>query len=175
MDFFELIRDRRSVRSYRGTKLDPSKIALIMEAVRAAPSAGNLQSYRVAVVEEPKLKNGLVQAAGGQQFLGSAPALLVFFADLERSAARYGDRGRALFAIQDATVAAAYAQLAVAALGLAACWVGAFSDDDVARVLAAPPGFRPVAMLSIGNAAEAPRRPARRRIEALFKHGRLKP
>ena len=168
MDFIELIRNRRSVRSFRKSKVDPAKVVAIMEAVRAAPSAGNLQSYRVAVVEELRLKAALAMAAGGQRFLEAAALILVFFADLERSAARYGDRGRALFALQDATIAAAYAQLATASLGLASCWVGAFDEEDVIRALSPPAGLRPVAMLPIGEAAEAPRRPARRRVDALL-------
>jgi len=168
MDFIELVRNRRSVRSFRKSKVDPARLVAIMEAVRAAPSAGNLQSYRVAVVEELRLKAALAMAAGGQQFLEAAALILVFFADLERSAARYADRGRALFALQDATIAAAYAQLATASLGLASCWVGAFDEEDVIRALSAPEGLRPVAMLPIGEAAEAPRRPARRRVDALL-------
>jgi nitroreductase len=65
--------------------------------------------------------------------------------------------------VQDATVAAAYAQLAATALGLATCWVGAFDEEAVARAAELPASQRPVAILSLGYAAEdpppTPRRP----------------
>ena len=170
MDFIELVRNRRSVRSFRKSKVDPARLVAIMEAVRAAPSAGNLQSYRVAVVEELRLKAALAMAAGGQQFLEAAALILVFFADLERSAARYADRGRALFALQDATIAAAYAQLAIVAAGMASTWIGYFDETAVSRALGLENGLVPVAMLSVGYPAELPEPTSRRRLDEVVKY-----
>ena len=167
MEFFAALDHRRSVRAFKSTRLDSPRIDAILDAVRLAPSAGDLQAYRIVVVESGETRVALAEAALGQSFIAQAPTVLVFFADLERSSAKYGGRGRALFAIQDATIAAAYAQLAASALGLASCWVGAFNDDAVARVLESPAELRPVAILPIGLPAEAPERPARRSHDAL--------
>lgn len=138
-----------------------------------APSAGDLQSYRIVLVRRPDAKAALADAAG-QAFITQAPLVIVFFADLERAAAKYHDRGRTLFALQDATIAAAYAQLAATDLGLASCWVGAFSDDGVRLAVAAPAGFTPVAMVTIGAAGETPARPPRRRLEELVLRERFR-
>jgi site-specific recombinase XerC len=48
-----------------------------------------------------------------------------------RSAAKYRERGARLYAIQDATIACAFAMLAATALGLGTVWVGAFDDVRV--------------------------------------------
>jgi len=88
--------------------------------------------------------------------------VLVFLADPERSSARYGDRGAKLYAMQDATIACAYAQLAAAELGLGSVWVGAFDEERVAKAVNAA-GKKPVAMLPIGYPTSKPKRPARRR------------
>jgi nitroreductase len=64
------------------------------------------------------------------------PRCASYFAPPERSASQYGDRGRTLYALQDATIAAAYAQLAIVAAGLGSTWVGAFDEAKVREVLA---------------------------------------
>lgn len=167
MGFFELIEARHSVRAYRDQPVDPAAIRRIVAAADLAPSAGDLQAYRIVIVESPATKAALADAAHGQDFIAGAPVALVFFADPSRNRAKYGRRGAELFCIQDATIAAAYAQLAAIELGLASCWVGAFREEPVAEALAAPPGLRPVAIVTVGHPAEAPQRPPRRPVESL--------
>lgn len=162
MEFLKTLDSRRCVRSYRHAPLDERKIQAILESALLAPSAGDLQAYRIVVVEDPKTKAALADAAHGQQFVAEAPVALVFLADPERCSAKYGQRGRLLFSLQDATLAAAYAQLSAADLGLASCWVGAFDDEAVAAAINAPNGLRPIAIVPLGEAAEWPDRPPRR-------------
>jgi nitroreductase len=101
-----------------------------------------------------------------QRFLAQAPVVLLYAANATRGA-KYGERGAQLYCVQDATIAAAYTQLAATALGLATCWVGAFDDAQVARAAQLPAGQRPVALLPVGYAAETPRRTPRRKLEEL--------
>jgi len=89
------------------------------------------------IVRDASRKRALATAAVHQDWIRQAPVVLVFLADEERSATKYHDRGRHLYAVQDATIAAVYAQLALQAAGLASCWVGAFHEDDVARIVGA--------------------------------------
>ena len=167
MGFFDLIEARHSVRAYQNRSIDVELLRRILAAARLAPSAGDLQAYRIVIVERQETKDALAEAALGQDFLATAPVVLVFAADPGHSRARYGERGASLFSIQDATIAAAYAQLAATELGLACCWVGAFHEQPVAQLLRAPAGLRPVAMIAIGYAAESPERPPRRALESL--------
>jgi nitroreductase len=173
MDFFAVIDHRRSVRSYQKNAVEPEKIAALLKTVRLAPSAGDLQAYAVVVIEDADMKQDLARAAFGQAFVAEAPTVLVFCADPPRSEAKYGARGATLFAVQDATIAAAHAQLAAVALGFASCWVGAFDEQAVAQALGAPPHLRPVALLPLGYPAETPARPPRRRLEDLVRRGRF--
>ena len=50
MDFFEIIKNRRSMRKYADTPIEEEKVLQIFEAINRAPSAGNLQAYEVFVV-----------------------------------------------------------------------------------------------------------------------------
>eukprot|EP00828_Plagiopyla_frontata_P018535 TRINITY_DN2376_c0_g1_i3.p4 TRINITY_DN2376_c0_g1~~TRINITY_DN2376_c0_g1_i3.p4 ORF type:complete len:106 (-),score=20.21 TRINITY_DN2376_c0_g1_i3:65-382(-) len=55
-----------------------------------------------------------------------------------------------LFAVQDATIACTYAQLAAESEGLASCWVGAFSADKITNILKLDKDCQPVAVLPVG-------------------------
>jgi nitroreductase len=173
MDFFDLVQKRHSIRAYQAKSVERGKIESILDAVRLAPSAGALQAFEILVVDDAETKRALAAAALGQNFVAAAPAVLAFCADPARSKAKYGKRGATLFCIQDATIAAAYAQLAATALGLGSCWVGAFDEVAVARVLRVPPRIRPIALIVLGYSAEQPQRPPRRPLADIVRDGRF--
>jgi len=162
MDFFEIVDARRSVRSYQDRPIEEEKLQAIIATANQAPSAGNLQAYEIYVVRQKAERVALASASLSQDFMAGAPVALVFCAHPARAAGRYGERGRRLYAVQDATIACAYAMLAAVALGLSTVWIGAFEDDRVSRAIHAPAGHIPVAILPIGYAAETPARTQRR-------------
>jgi nitroreductase len=171
MQFFEVVETRRSVRAFTATPIERDKLETILATARLAPSAGDLQAYQIVVIDEVDAKAALAAAALGQHFVAEAPVVLVFCASRELSGRKYGERGASLYCIQDATIAASYAQLAATAQGLASCWVGAFDEAGAAAVLRAPRRLCPVAIMPIGYAAEAPDRPPRRAFDEIVHRG----
>ena len=161
MEFAELIRRRRSVRHYEDAPLPEGALERVLEAAAGAPSAGNLQAWRVCVVRSPEKRAALARAAHDQMFIAQAPVSLVFFADRARSAAEYGERGRRLYALQDATIAAAFAVLSSVDQGLASVWIGSFDEGRVQWVCGEAK-MVPVAIIPLGRAAESPPAPDRR-------------
>jgi nitroreductase len=162
MEFNQLIQNRRSTRAFTLEGIEEDKLSRALEAVRLAPSAGNLQAYEVYLVRGDETRQELARAAYGQDFVATAPVLLVFCANPARNATRYGLRGRDLYSIQDATVACTFAMLAVIDLGLATVWIGSFDPEEVRAAIGAPEEQLPVAMLPIGYAGEhSPPRPRR--------------
>jgi nitroreductase len=170
-DFFETVRHRHSVRRYQADMaVEEEKLHAILETACAAPSAGDLQSYTIHVVREPAARERLRAACPEDHtFVLDAPLSLVFSADGERSAKRFGTRGRALFAVQDATIAAAYAQLAAVAAGLASAWVGRFDAGTMRALLGLADTFEPVAMICVGYPAELPALTPRRRLDEIVR------
>ncbi len=166
MDFFDVLRARRSVRTFSSRPIEAEKLQRILEAANSAPSAGNQQSYEIYTVQPVKKRAALSQAAGAQGFVLGAPLSLVFCAHPAR-AAEYGERGERLFAVQDATIACAFAMLAAAAQGVGSVWTGAFDPAAVRRVLGAPEDLLPVAILPLGYAAGAGDERTRRPLEEL--------
>jgi len=167
-DFFETVRHRHSVRKYQpDMAVEAEKLHAILEMACAAPSAGDLQAYRIIVVRAARERQALMQASQAQGFIAEAPVCLVFCADPARSAAIFGDRGAALYAVQDATIAAAYAQLASVAAGMASTWVGYFDEAQVRATLQLEPDLTPIALMSLGYPAELPEPSSRRRLDAV--------
>jgi nitroreductase len=173
MDFFEVIRTRQSIRAFQDRPVEPEKLQQILEAINRAPSAGNLQGYEVYLVTNRAVIQALAHSTNGQDYITQVPLALVFCAHPARSAKKYNQRGTTLYCVQDATIACAYAQLAVTALGLASVWVGAFNEEEVRAALAERAAIgighdlRPVAFLPIGYAAESPEHRSRRALVEL--------
>lgn len=167
MDLFSLIEKRRSIRIYESRPVEDEKLNRILEAINAAPSAGNLQAYDVVVVRDQDRKQALTAAAYGQSYIAQAPVALVFCAVPERSALRFQQRGADLYCIQDATIAASYAQLAATALNLASVWLGSFDTDRVRTAINGPASAVPVAILPIGYPSETPPPGSRRSLDDL--------
>ncbi|MGI6633275.1 MAG: nitroreductase family protein [Bacillota bacterium] len=150
MDVLEAIKKRRSIRKYKVDAIPEDVLNSILECARYAPSAGNRQPWTFIVVKSQEIRNQLVEAAGNQPMLAQAPVVIVTCADLEVSGARYEDRGRTLYAFQDTAAAIENMMLAAVSYGLGTCWVGAFRETEVRKILELPPNLKPVAMMPLG-------------------------
>lgn len=164
MDCMEVIKWRRSVRRFKDRAVGKEMIEELLNAAQMAPSAGNLQARDFVVVLNKATKQKLTKAALGQSFIEQAPAVIVVIANTERSARIYKSRGE-LYAVQDATASVMNLLLAAHARGLAACWVGAFDENAVSEILGVPKKTRPIAIIPIGYADEAPAAPPRMGLE----------
>ncbi len=115
-----------------------------------SPSAKGLQNYQIFVIENQKKKEKLVDATFGQEYVNSS--LVLVFCSNPKRIKFMGNRGKNLLSVQDATIAASYAQLATTALGLSSVWVGHFKEKVVAGILKTK--LRPVVILPIGYGNE---------------------
>ncbi len=160
MTVLEVIRSRRSIRDFQDRPVPADAVDALIEAIRWAPSAGNLQSRKFYFVFNPETRKQLSRAALNQGFIAAAP--LVVVACLDRSiASRYGDRGVDLYAIEDAAAAVMNLMLAAHEQGLGSVWVGAFNEREVTRVMSLPAVLRPVAIIPVGVPAQIPKPPSR--------------
>lgn len=150
MDVIEAIKKRRSIRQYKSQEVPEDVLRTILDCARFAPSAGNRQPWTFVVVKTQEIRDQLVGAAGKQPMLGQAPVVIVICADLEVSGARYEDRGRTLYALQDTAAAIENMMLAAVSFGLGTCWIGAFKETEVRKILNLPVNLKPVAMMPLG-------------------------
>lgn len=154
VDFFQTIKKRRSIRSFLDKPVERWKEQKILKTLMLAPSAANLQSYKVFVVSDKKKKEELVSAAHNQQYV-NAGIVLIFCTYPKRAKRKFGRRGQVLFSLQDATIAAAYSQLVATSLGLSSVWIGRFSEHKVQKIIKTK--LRPVAIIPIGYSKQRPK------------------
>ena len=159
MDVFEAIRTRRSIRKYRQEPIPNEKLESIFEAARLAPSAANRQPWRFVVVQDADRKKALAEAANNQTFLRDAAAIVAALGDPDVSA-RWFEK--------DPMIALEHMALAATALGYGTCWIGAFDEDAVKRLLKIPVKMKIVALLPIGIPDETPTSRPRKELSEIF-------
>ena len=147
-DYFRIISTRRSTRKFDKTHLvEDWKVDKILAAADTAPSAGNFQGFEVFYIKNKKIKEALVEAANRQPYV-NAPIVLVFCMNPSRVKMDFPQETLTKFSLQDATLAAAYAQLAASALELSSIWIGMLDEDKVKKILGTD--LQPSSILCIG-------------------------
>ncbi len=160
MNFDKVVKDRRSVRRYKDTKVSMEKLNKILDSARFAPSAGNLQNWRFVVIENEKKKKELAKAAYGQNFVEHAPIVIVVCNEPEEVVRFYGKRGK-FYATQNCAAVVEHILLKATDLGLGSCWVGAFDEDEVVNILKITDDIKPEAIITIGYSEEDYEMPTR--------------
>jgi nitroreductase len=151
-----LLSRRHMIRRFRADPVDDATIRRLLAAAVRAPSAGHTQPWAFVVARDLERRRALARAAHDQTFVGDAPVVVVACADLSRSEPRYRERARR-YGFIDTAFASFCLLLAATEAGLGACFVGAFDDERVARLLDLPAHVQPVAIIPVGHPAEAPR------------------
>ena len=133
-DLFEVMKRRRSTRKFDTKPIEDWKIEKILAAADTAPTAGNFQGFEIFHVKNDKMKEKLVEASNNQPYV-NAPLVLVYCKNPSRVKLRFPKRILTKFAIQDATLAAAYSQLAATALRLSTIWIGMIDEKKVSEII----------------------------------------
>jgi len=151
MDFYEAVQKRLSVRSYKPDPIPDDVLGRILEAGRLAPSAKNYQPWKFIVVRDQAIRQALVPACKNQASVGQAPVVICACAITEQAWKGMGGYWSA--EAVDLTIALEHMILAAAAEGLGTCWIGAFLEAEVKKVLAIPDGIKPIALTPLGYPA----------------------
>ncbi|BAI61586.1 nitroreductase [Methanocella paludicola SANAE] len=150
MEFYEVIKNRKSIRKYTAKKVPEDVLERILEAARWAPSWANRQCTRYVVVDDPALFPNIVS---GIVVGWGAPMLIITCADPSNS----GHKGGKDYYMLDAGISMEHLILAAAAEGLGTCWIGGmFDEDSVKRALDIPENMRVVAVTPLGYPEENP-------------------
>lgn len=150
LETLDCIASRKSVRRYDKKDVPEEMIAELLVTGTLAPSAGNTQPWEFIVVRDKKIKKELSSAALDQEHVEEAPVLIIVCGNPEKSGMRYRERGKTLYYIQDTAACIENMLLAATDIGLGACWVGAFDEKAVSRLLYLPEKLRPMAILTVG-------------------------
>jgi len=148
MEFYEVLRTRRSVRLYSSAPVSDEVLNKVLEAARIAPSGSNRQPWKFILVRDENLKKELVPLCGGQSFIAQAPLVIVACGvNIHYSRGGYmGDMSM----LVDVSIAIDHLTLAARAEGLGTCWIGLFNNEAVKGLLHIPEDVNVVAVIPIG-------------------------
>ncbi len=147
----DLIETRRSIRSYKPQEIEEEKLNYVLQAFRKAPSAKNLQPWKLVVVKNKKIINDLAIACNNQTFLEEAPILIAACAKEDEA---YGTMGGYMNSYPiDISLALEHLILAATEQGLGTCWIGAFKEQLVKDILKVPENVKVVALTPLGYPA----------------------
>lgn len=152
MEFSEVLKRRRSIRSYHSDPVPAAAVEQIRKAVELAPTACNLQPFKVFFVTNEAMRKKIcgIYKAG---WLSEAPAIAVVAGNYEECWKRLeGDP----IADVDCSIVMEHITLSAADLGLGTCWICAFSRAELDSILGLKKPWRSVAMTPVGFPAKQP-------------------
>ncbi len=155
MTFDEILKIRRSVRSYDSRLVKEEDIRAICETARLAPSAHNSQTWRfVAVTERNRIEKICDEAMLPiirNSWMKTAPLLIVGCSKLDFVTNKVGSFVTGIEYYQiDLGIAMEHMVLKATDLGLGTCWIGWFSEKKVKEILEIPKNIKVLALLTVG-------------------------
>jgi SagB-type dehydrogenase family enzyme len=106
-------------------------------------------SHELRGMADGDVSEAAVEAALGQDFLGTAPVCILIAADCARTAERYAGRAER-YVHMEAGHAGQNVSLQAEALGLGTVMVGAFDDERMAAAFCLPNVLRPLYVMPVG-------------------------
>jgi len=153
MNLDKAIKERGCCRHFKSKDPGMNKIGKILDAARHAPCAGNIPTVKIILVDDKGKKAQLAEAALNQSFIAEAPYVAIVCSDAKQCILSYSKRGE-MYARQQAGAAIENMFLKAIDLGLATCWVGAFDENAVKRILNIPNEVDVEALLPLGYSVE---------------------
>lgn len=146
MDIYQAISARKSVRAFQNKDVPDDVLTRVLDAARLAPSANNFQEWRFVVIRGAETRRKIAAAACRQNFMAEAPVVIACCAESNDHVMTCGQLSYPI----DVAIAVDHITLCAVAEGLGTCWIGAFYEDEVRKILEIPPHIRVVALLPLG-------------------------
>jgi nitroreductase len=191
-NIWEVIHNRRSVRSFKSDPIPETKIRQIIDAARMAPTSGNQQPWKFLVIRDKKVINQMMEACVNESLSRyganpssetkeqyeqkvrkalsagyfSAPVFIVVLTD---NNSKYPDYNH-----WDGPLAAGYLMLAARALGYGTVFItDAISDSVTKEVLQIPDNYTRVCITPLGVPTEWPATPPKKALNEMISFGKL--
>lgn len=148
MEFNKIIERRKSVRAFTKTKADWKFVFEAIDTAIKGPFAGNHNNLKFLIIEENEAIKKIAQLAE-QLWISQSQILIVVCSDDTQLENLYGERGR-VYSRQQAGAAIQTLIFKLIDLGLASCWVGAYTDELIKQLLKIPQHIQIEAIIPVG-------------------------
>ncbi len=144
MDFYEVVKQRRSIRNFKPTPIAAEVLGRIWTAVQLAPSACNLQPWRFLMIRSVQTRARLQGLLS--EWVFTAPLIVAAVGNRWHAWKRDGESIHAV----DVAIATEHLVLAATSEGLGTCWICAFDRSAVHSALGLSQEWEPVAIIPLG-------------------------
>lgn len=169
METIEAIKTRRSIRKYLVKKDIPDEtIFEMIDIAKYAPSAGNIQNWKVIVVKDKEKRDKIARLCN-QLWMNTAPVHLIICNDLVKIERLYGKNGKEKYSRQNCAYFTQNLLLTAHDYGFGTCIIGHFDDMSLSNILNIPESAVPECIVTLGYTDNPPTRPAsRNKIESIL-------
>lgn len=164
MDFYDVIRSRRSFRGYKNDPVPAHALEKMAEAVQLAPTACNRQPFKILIVKNPE-KRAAICSVYTADWLAQAPLIGVVIGDESMAWKRL--EGDTIVNV-DAAIVMEHLVLSAAAEGLGTCWICAYDRAALDSALGIKSPWKSVAITPIGYPNASPRNIVRKQTNEIF-------
>ncbi|MBD3352021.1 MAG: nitroreductase [Candidatus Lokiarchaeota archaeon] len=158
VDFYKVIKARRSIRKFTSEPISEDILERILNSARLAPTWANMQGCRYIIVDDKENVNKLKKAIN-QKWLKTVHLFLVICIQERRSGKN--PNGIKYFTV-DAAICMEHLILAATNEGLGSCWIGYFNEKDVKNALDIPKRERVIGITPLGYPATKPKEQERK-------------
>ncbi len=146
MGLIDIINSRYSYRGYLDKEVEQEKINYILQCARLAPSAKNLQPWKIYMVRSKEVKERVCEAYA-RDWLKGAPVIVVFVGEKGENWVRWDGED---YLMCDVTIIADYFILAATEMGLGTCYIAAFDRQKLKEALNLPENEEPFLITPLG-------------------------
>jgi nitroreductase len=169
MDALDCINSRRSIRKYKHNKIPLNIVRKLIVAGMNAPSSFNDQPWVfVTIAKKATMEKLAAVKSQKSQFLKTAPLLIACcYDDLKCRAKSHS--------AENVAIAAENILLAAHALGLGACYIGAYDpnypeiEKSIIDAIKLPKNVKVICLISVGYPDEIPYKKKMRKISEIWK------
>lgn len=148
----DLFYQRRSIRKFTDQPVEKEKLEEILRAAMAAPSAMNMQSWEIVVIDDEQVLNQIRKALVYGKM--NAPLAMSVCGNLSVFKKQLTKR----FWVQDCSAVTQNILLAATALGLGSVWCGVHPittfERRISQILGLPENIIPLNVIYLGYPAE---------------------
>ncbi len=147
MEFEDIIRRRTSVRKFSDKLLEQDKLNKILDSGRLAPTAKNIQPFKIYVVNS---EEGLIKIDNASKCRYGAKTVLIVCGNKEEA---YHKNDYSTYEM-DSCIVATHMMLEATNLGVDNIWIESFDEDILRKEFNIPNEYIPVCLLPLGYKSE---------------------
>ena len=166
----EYIKRRRTHKKFLNKKISKSKLNQILDSITHAPNAGNLQNWRLIIIENQETKERLVKASYDQEWVAQSSITIVICSDNEDIERFFGKKNSKKFGTQGCAAGIQNMLLKSEELGIASSWCAISNEKLVREILKIPDKIHLEAIICLGYSSEKPITPRRINLDNIIHH-----